>query len=647
MASDADTIPFTFRRFREGEDRPRSWHDRIFKADRSHKCPTYIHRTPPCQANCPAGEEIRGWLHAARGLTRPAEGETWQELAFRRLAAANPFPAVMGRVCPAPCQQGCNRRVIDDHIAINAIEHTIGDHARQQGLDLGEPGADTGYHVAIVGGGPAGLSAAYQLRKRGHRCTILEAQPQVGGMMRYGIPGYRVPREVIDAEIQRILDLGVETRTECQVGRDIAVEDLEAAYDAVLWAVGTHEGRPLPVDGWDEAPNCLTGIEFLRAFNEGRLGAVSDRILVIGGGDTSIDVASVARRLGYSAELPDEDRPEHAVVGYTAHDAANLAIREGAQVILTSIFPREEMAASDHEVAEALREGVDIRDGIMPLAVERDDSGRAQAVRFAECRVERGQPSPIEGTEFRVETDLVIAAIGQKGNLEGLEALDNGHGFMDADARYRLKDRPGHFVAGDIIEPHLLATAVGQAATAVRSIDDYLNGQEPAKPPKVNVWHFNFLDALEAAGQAPEPYSGRPERGTDQAGYAVHNFEDRARHEVIRHDRLYLGYFTPSEPPQRPRREVDPEGVIGDFDERLQPLEADTARQEARRCMSCGMCFECDQCRIYCPQGAVQLVPKRERAIGRYVWTDYARCVGCHVCRDVCPTGYIEMGMGE
>ncbi len=503
MATRADNIPFTFRRFQDGDDRLRSWHDRIFKADHSHKCPTYVHRTPPCQANCPAGEEIRGWLHVARGLTKPPEGEDWQAQAFRSLSAANPLPAVMGRVCPAPCQQGCNRRVIDDHIAINAIEHTIGDYAWQEGLDLGEPGADTGHHVAVVGGGPAGLSAAYQLRKRGHRCTILEAQPQVGGMMRYGIPGYRVPREVVDAEIQRILDLGVETRTGCQVGRDITLDELDASYDAVLWAVGTHEGKPLPVEGWAEAPNCLTGIEFLRAFNEGRLGAVSDRILVIGGGDTSVDVASVARRLGYSTELPNEERPEHAVVGYTAQDAANLAIREGAQVILSSIFPREQMAASEEEVEEALREGVEIRDGIMPIAVEHDAEGRAQAVRFAECRVEKDQPYPIEGTEFRVETDLVIAAIGQKGNLEGLEDLDNGHGFMDADKRYRHDGRPGHFVAGDIIEPHLLATAIGQAATAARSIDDYLAGREPSQPPKVNVHHFNFLDNLEQAGQAP------------------------------------------------------------------------------------------------------------------------------------------------
>ncbi len=648
MASNAESMPYTFRRYREGDDRPRPWHERIFEADTSHKCPTYVHRTPPCQANCPAGEEIRGWLHIARGLDKPPEGEAWQAHAFRRLAAANPFPAVMGRVCPAPCQQGCNRRVVDDHIAINAVEHAIGDFARDHGLGLGEPGPDTGRRVAVIGGGPAGLAAAYQLRKRGHRCTLYEAQPELGGMMRYGIPGYRVPREVLDAEIGRILALGVEVRTECQVGHDVSLEALEAEHDAVLWALGTHEGRPLPLEGWDETPNCLTGIEFLRAFNEGRLAAVSDRILVIGGGDTSIDVASVARRLGYSTELPDEGRPEHAVLGYTAHDAASLAVREGAEVTLTSLFPRAEMTASEQEIEDALREGVTLRDGVMPVAIERDpETGRAQALRFAECRMAGDQPQPVEGTEFRVETDLVIAAIGQRGNLEGLEALDNGHGFIQADKRYQIPDRPGHFAAGDILRPHLLSTAVGQAATAVRGIDAYLEHGAPSAPPKVNVHHFRLLDALRRAGRAPEAYEPAPVRGTDHAAFAVHNFEDRGAAEVIRHDRLYLGHFTPSAHAERERRRVDREGVVGDFAERLQPLSAGQVQEEARLCMSCGMCFECDNCLVYCPQGAVQRVPRGERSIGRYVQTDYSRCVGCHICRDVCPTGYIEMGLGE
>lgn len=637
----------TLRRFKEGDHQPKDWQEQIFQAGWSHKCPTYVHRTPPCQGSCPAGEDIRGWLQIARGLDKPAGDEPWQAYAFRRLTEANPFPSVMGRVCPAPCEQGCNRNAVEDHVGINAVEHSIGDWAYQNDLKFDAPGEPTGRHVAIIGSGPGGLAAAYQLRKLGHACTLFEAQEELGGMMRYGIPGYRVPREVLNAEIQRILDLGVEVRTGVWVGKDITIEQLDTDYDAVLWAVGTHKGRDLPVEGFDAAPNCLTGVDFLRAFNEGRLHAVSDRVIVIGGGDTSIDVASVARRLGYSSDLGDNQGVEHVVMGYTAHDAASLAVREGAKVTLTSLFPREEMTATDQEVEDALREGVDIKAGVMPVAVITNDEGRATAVRFAECRMEKNRPIPLEGTEFEVETDLVISAIGQMGNLEGLEALDNGNGFMDCDAHFQVKGRPGHFVAGDIIRPHLLTTAIGQARSAVASMDHYFRTGEPAKFPKVNVLHFNLLQAMRQAGLEPAPYEPAPVRGTSESDFAVHNYEDRSKVEIVKHDQLFLGHFKPTPRLQRQHRHISEDSVIGDFDERLVALSDEETVAEAERCMSCGLCFECDNCLIYCPQDAVERVPKKERAIGRYVKTDYTRCIGCHICRDVCPTGYIEMGLGE
>ncbi|MBT8069996.1 MAG: FAD-dependent oxidoreductase, partial [Gammaproteobacteria bacterium] len=207
----------TKRRYKDGDNKHRPWVEEIFTADESHKCPTYVHRAPPCQGSCPSGEDIRGWLNIVRGIEKPPADTTWQEYAFSRVAEANPFPAIMGRVCPAPCEDGCNRNEVEDHVGINSVEQFIGDYGLEHGLKLHPPGEDTGKKVAIIGSGVAGLSCAYQLRRMGHACTVFERQEKLGGMMRYGIPGYRVPDEVLDGEIQRILDMGVEVRNKTRV----------------------------------------------------------------------------------------------------------------------------------------------------------------------------------------------------------------------------------------------------------------------------------------------------------------------------------------------------------------------------------------------------------------------------------------------
>ena len=283
----------TFRRFKDGDTQWKSWRDQIFQASWSHKCPTYIQSTPPCQGSCPAGEDIRGYLNIVRGIEKPpmgADGKpamSWQEYAWRRLTEANPFPSVMGRVCPAPCETGCNRNEVEDHVGINSVEHFLGEYAIANRLGFHAPATTTGKKVAVIGGGPAGLSAAYQLRRLGHAVTIFDEHEHLGGMMRYGIPGFRTPREVLDAEIQRILDLGVETRLECRVGTDVTMDAIRRDFDAVFLGMGAQSGRPLPAPGGD-APNVVTATAFLKAFNDGRLRHVGKRVVVIGGGDTSI-----------------------------------------------------------------------------------------------------------------------------------------------------------------------------------------------------------------------------------------------------------------------------------------------------------------------------------------------------------------------
>ena len=646
-AKDGMTHKLTFRKFEDGDYEWGNFGEKIFEADHSHKCPTYVHRTPPCQGSCPSGEDIRGWLQIVRGIEKPPAEMSMQEYAFLRSTDANPFPSMMGRVCPAPCQDGCNRNHVEDYVGINAVEQYIGDTAFEQGFKFSAPESLSGKRVAIVGGGPAGLAAAYQLRRKGHASVIFDDHEALGGMFRYGIPGYRTPRKHLDHEIQRILEMGnIETRMNVRVGKDISVKELEDEFDAILWALGCQSGRGLPVEGGD-APNCVSGVKFLEAFNTGRLKVTANRVVCVGGGDTSIDVVSVARRLGKIKKLNKEEAPEYVIGGYVAHDAAYAAAREGANVTLTSLFAREDMTAAEHEVHDAMREGVKIKDGVMPIKVIVSDDGRATAIRMAQCTMEDNRPVAVEGTEFEIECDLIVSAIGQGGDLEGLEEFDNGRGLMDANKFYAVPNREGHFVCGDIIRPHLLTTAIGQASIAADSIDYYFNDEEAKKRPKVDVHHFSLLEKLQEAGLEPEDYQQGAHRGTDESDFSVHNFEDRSEQEIISYDELFLGHF-PFEPRNlREEHGPDAEQVLGHFEERMKSFTNEQAVEEANRCMSCGMCFECDNCVVYCPQDAVFRVKKDESTLGRYVDTDYNKCIGCHICADVCPTGYIDMALGH
>lgn len=651
MESNPPPIAHTFRRFKNGET---MWHwpdlsEKIFQQDKSYKCPTYVARTPPCQGGCPSGHDIRGWLAIARGMDKPpVEGMPWQEYAFQRMMDANPFPSVMGRVCPAPCEAGCNRNEVDDFVGINGVEQYVGDWAIENKTPAPAAGPDTGKKIAVIGGGPAGLSATYFLRRNGHAVTVFEAHDKLGGMMRFGIPAYRTPREKLDVEINRILDMGVEVRLNTKVGRDVSIDELEAQYDAVYWAIGAQKGRGLFIEGWTDVPNCITGVEFLEQFNLGHMFSTAKRIVVIGGGDTSIDVASVARRLGHISTLAVHDTPDTQVLGYTAHDVAGTARREGVSAVLTSLFPIEQMTAAAREREDAMREGIDIRGGVMPLEIIKDASGKATALKMCECTMKGMTPTPVPGTEFEIPCDMVISAIGQMADLsEGLERLDNGRSAISVDAVYKVAGTTKHFAGGDALRPHLLTTAVGHGRIAAESITHFLDGHPQDRRPKIDTHHFNLLEELQQRGLEPAHYSGEQTRGTCKESFAVHNFEDRSSTHIIAHTALFKGHFQYMERNKRAERHVEASEVLGDFNERIVALTEEQARNEGKRCMSCGLCFECDNCAVFCPQTAVQRVSKKERAVGRYVYTDYSKCVGCHICMDVCPTGYIQMGLGE
>jgi NADPH-dependent glutamate synthase beta subunit-like oxidoreductase len=648
-ADNAQAQPLTFRRYKDGDAKPLAWQQEIFDADHSHKCPTYIQSTPPCQGSCPSGEDIRSYLNIVRGIEKPPAGVPWQEYAWRRLTEANPFPSVMGRVCPAPCESGCNRNQVEDFVGINSVEHFLGEWAIEHGLGFAKPTQSTGKTAAVIGGGPAGLSVAYQLALKGHALTIFDERAELGGMMRYGIPGFRTPRAVLDAEIGRILDLGVTARMNTRIGTDITLAQIQQDFDAVFLGMGAQSGRPLPVEG-SEAPNVVTATAFLKAFNDGRMLHVGKRVVVVGGGDTSIDVATVARRLGHIEQVHESDRPEHAIAGYAAHDVASLSARQGAEVTLTSIFGVDKMQANKHEIEQALAEGIAIRGGLAPIAVLRDASGRATGLRVAQCeaKITGGKLviTNVEGSEEDIEADLIVSAIGQAVDFTGLEVLNNGRGAVASDRNYQVQGQTGMFCGGDIIRPHLLTTAIGHGAIAAEGIHRFLANEALDKRPKIDVHSFDLMRKLVEKG-LPVTEIETPLRGTDSSTGAVHNFDNRSDRYVIPHTELFLGHFNHVARNRRKVVTLNADEALSNFEERLLPLLEAQAQAEAKRCMSCGQCFECDNCVVYCPQVAVFKVPKAKSTTGRYVDTDYAKCIGCHICKDVCPTGYIQMGLGE
>jgi Pyruvate/2-oxoacid:ferredoxin oxidoreductase delta subunit len=482
----------------------------------------------------------------------------------------------------------------------------------------------------------------------GHASSIFEQHPELGGMMRYGIPGYRVPRDKLGAEIQRILDLGdIDVRCNTKVGSDVTVEQLEADYDAILWTVGCWNGRGLFVDHWDSTPNCVSAVDFLEAFNKGTMKYTAPRIVCVGGGDTSIDVVSVSRRIGTLANYAE--KPEDAATGKLVH--GDVGEKVPATVTLTTLFPLNQMTAAPHEVQDALHEGVTILTQVMPKELVLDANGRATGLKVVECVVKGNVPQAKEGgAEFTIEADLIVSAIGQFGKLDGFEALNNGRNQINADAQYQVPGKPKHFAAGDVVRPHLLTTAIGQASIAADTINQFLRAEEIKKRPKVDKHHFDLLNKLQEAGLEPTSFDETKSedlRGTSDAKYAVHNYDDRAKSVIVRSKDLFLGHFPPVARHIRTEDVPSSEEVLGHFAERMNSLAEGDAVAEAKRCMSCGMCFECDNCVIFCPQDAVYRVPKKQATLGRYVATDYSRCIGCHICADVCPTGYIEMGLGE
>lgn len=521
--------------------------------------PRYVTSASPCNLDCPAGTDVR------RFLTLASNGDGAG--AWRTILEHNPLPAVCGRVCYHPCEAACNRLGLDDRVAVHAIERAVAAEAAR--LDAMRDLVDAtrsrdGRRVAIVGSGPAGLSCAYQLARAGHRPVIFEAADEPGGMLRYGIPAYRLPREVLADEIDLLRRLGVEIRTSQRLGATLAWSDLDG-FDAVFLGVGNQRSRPAGVAG-ESLDGVRPAIEFLRDVNAGRHVAVSGRVVVVGGGNTAID-------------------------------AARVSLRKGAKVTVLYRRSRQDMPAHPDEIAQAEAEGIQFVFQASPIRFQ----GWRGVLTSVHCQRTRpgapdasgrSTPEPIPGDTFTLSCNDALTAIGEELEREAFESVvEIARGRLKADRWGRTAKAP-LFAGGDASTgAGTVVDAIGSGRRAAEAMHAKFSGVEiaPAHDPGARV----AIDELNLFyfGHAPRVHVPMLHKSYATAGF----------------------------------REV------------AGPLTWDEAVVEAGRCLSCGLCTECNNCAVFCPDAAIS-----HRAEGGYT-IDESHCKGCGICVVECPRGAMAL----
>ena len=516
----------------------------------------------PCVRDCPAGIDVPRYI----GLI---EQEQFSE-AVAVVRERIPFPSICGRACYHPCEIKCRRGSMDSPISIcllkrAAVDFDVEEVWRQKWVATIAP--DSGKKVAVNGAGPAGLSCAYQLARKGYQVTIFEAFGKPGGMLYYGIPAYRMPRDILAAEIQRIVDMeGVELKLNCAVGKDISFDDLKKEYKAVFVGIGAHKGRLLRIEG-EDAPNVMSGQEFLNLVNSGQTVEIGEKVLVVGGGDTAIDAARVSKRLGAKE--------------------------------VTIVYRRtvKEMPAIDEEIEEAEVEGIKLEFLAAPIAFHKEGD-RATGMKC--IRMELGEPDdsgrrrpvPIEGSEFDIEATMVIAAISQEPDFEGMDHMREGKDWIKIDERGKTPVEDT-YAGGDAVDLGIAIGAIAQGRFAAESIHEAISGEKAQAPADL---------------------------------------------PVITADKMKLSFYD-----QKDRAPVEQMPVAERFDsldlEVNKTLTEEQALGEAGRCMSCGQCFLCGNCWMFCQDSAVKQPEKK----GDLYEFKLENCVGCKKCAEECPCGYIEM----
>ena len=540
--------------------------------------PFYEDKTPPCSAACPAGNDIVAFI---RKIT---EGDL--EGSWNVIKEENPFPGICGRVCFHPCEAKCNRGKYDEPIAIHALERFVADLASNLNEKMKSvTGAGKG-KIAIIGSGPAGLGCAYHLARLQYDVTVFESSSSTGGMLRMGIPSYRLPRDVLDQEISRIVALGVEIRTGIALGENLSLDGLRD-YQAIFIASGAHRSRSLHIPG-EKGKDVLSGLGLLKKINLAKKGKLGNRIAIIGGGNTAIDVARSVIRMGKKA---------------------------------TILYRRskEEMPAFEDEIVEAIEEGVKIRYLVNPMRIQQRDS-----LKRLEClRMELGEkdetgrrrPIPVPNSNFFIEADSVIIAAGEEIEVSFLpKGVERKEGIVltRRDGSTGIK---GIFAGGDLTSnQRTVAHAIGSGKKAALAMDCYLRGKDSEEAiqqiligegPSLSI--FRYLQ--------PEERKMNP--------------------HVVAFEELNMDYFEPS------KRQKQSKGLakkrIRGFEEVTSPLTEDRAVREAERCFSCGTCNECENCYVFCPDTSVI---KAGEMFSHQM--DYDFCKGCGICLSECPRGAIS-----
>ncbi len=542
--------------------------------------PAYLNKLAPCNEACPAGEDVE----AAMVLS----GQEDYIGAWEKITQENPLPRVCGRVCFHPCEGGCNRKEFDEPTAINALERFVGDHAFQSGKRYTPPKEKKKEKVGIIGSGPAGLSCAYHLASIGYGVTIFEALPNLGGMLRYGIPSYRLPKDILVQEIDTILSLGIKVQTNVRVGKDIKWEELKK-FDAIFVAAGAWKSLPLKVPGEDSA-GVMSGVAFLQKVNSGEAIDLGQRVAVIGGGNTAID-------------------------------AVRAALRLGAKPLIIYRRTKEEMPAWEEEISEAEEEQIEFIFLSSPVKIL-TEKGKVKGI---ECiknllgppgKDGRREPRPIENSNFTLPVDSVISAIGEAPDLSFLPPeLQKSKDSVPVDETGATAIKRV-FAGGDIVvQPRTVSYAIGAGKKAAMAIDATIRGKNVAEALRLARWG---------------------EKGSlSMARYKSGGSDGMAR-EVVPFSELNPAYFKRQS--RKAKEKLPAAERTSDFSEITLGLSPAAALYEAKRCFNCGVCNLCDNCFLYCPDLAISARPDRQ---GYQINYDY--CKGCCICVEECPRGAISL----